>query len=197
MQSSHLLIASLLPLALVGCVDPRAEFEDFATRGIDAGPDAEPSPDAPPLDTIPEIDGEFYMVVKLNVVSTEDKLVHFRTTIDYTAVTENTGTWDWSAQPLDYKTLEPVGSPLTAQDVAVNSNGTSDVPFIGVLPARANPVTNTDVDIDAVVHAQIRSHDFLCGTLDGQGGSISLDGSTFGGSRVTGSTLPPAVIRCP
>jgi hypothetical protein len=190
------LATSLLALALVGCVDPRGEYESFAGRGYDAGPDAEPSPDGMPVESIPELDGDFYVAAKLNVVATEDKVVHFRATVDYTPITANTGTMSWSAQPLDYRTREPVGAPLVADDIPVGSDGRTDVPFVGVLPARANPVTNTDADLDAMVHVQIRDRDFLCGTITGQGGSLSLDGTTFGAQRVSGA-LPEPILRCP
>jgi len=189
--------AAFLAVLLLGCVDPRGEYDSFAQRSPDGGPDAEPEVDGMPVESIPELDGEFYVVAKLNVASADDKLVYFRTTIDYTAETQNTGRLNWSAQPLDYHTLEPVGAPLVATDVPVGSDATTDVPFVGVLPARANPVTNTDADIDAVVHAQIRSQDFLCGTITGTGGAISLDGTTFGAQRITGSAYPSAIVRCP
>jgi hypothetical protein len=184
----------LLAFALAGCVDPRGEYEAFAGRGFDAGPDAEPSPDGMPVESIPELDGDFYVTAKLNVVATEDKIVHFRATVDYTPTSANTGTMSWSAQPLDYRTLEPVGAPLVANE-PVGNDGRTDVPFVGVLPARANPVTNTDADLDAMVHVQIRSRDFLCGTITGQGGSLSLDGTTFGAQRVAGD-LPAPIVRC-
>lgn len=183
-------------LLAAACVDPRAEFDDFATRGIDGGADPTgPRPDGAPVEELPELDGEFYIVAKLAVPSVDDKLVHFRVTVDYEPITANTGTLDWSAQPLDFRTLEPVGAPLVATDAPVGSDGASDVPFVGILPARANPVTQTDVELDAVVHNQIRSADFLCGDITGTGGATSLDGTTFGGQRITGA-LPPPIVRC-
>ncbi len=46
------------------------------------------------------------------------------------------------------------------------------------------------------IHAELRTTAFICGTLTGTGGGLSLDGSTFAAVRITGSELPDPVHRC-
>lgn len=114
----------------------------------------------------------------------------------YTPVTENTGRLDFVGQPLDHETLEPVGTDsFVASDVMVNSDATYDVPLVGTLPARANPLS-TPVLTNADIHGSIVSADFLCGTVTGTAGNLNLEGSEWSATRITGATLPPQVLRC-
>lgn len=183
---------AVLGLALLGgCVNARDEFDDFGDRI----PDAAPPIDAPIVSTLPDVTGEFYTAARPPLG--EDRFFHFRTTIVFTPVTENTGLLDFSAQPLDYETFEPVGEPFVIEDAEVRNDATADLPLVGPLPARANSVTATEVELDAIIHAQLKTVDFLCGTLTGTGGGLPLDGSTFGSVRIPdGGALPPLVANC-
>lgn len=176
---------------LVGCVNARESFDDFGDRV----PDAAPSIDSEIISNLPDVTGEFYTVA--NLVNT-DRYFRFITTHEFTPVTENTGLLDSSHQPLDHETLEPVGAPLVSEGVEVRSDGRADLPLIGLLPARANSITGTDVQLNAIIHAQIRTTDFICGDLTGQAATLPVDGSTFGSGRIQppGDVLPAMIARC-
>lgn len=176
---------------LVGCVNARDEFDQFGDRI----PDAAPPIDSMIVSTLPDVTGQFYTAARPPLG--EDRYFHFHTVMTFTPVTENTGLLDYSAQPLDYQTFEPVGEPFVIEDAEVRNDATADIPLVGPLPARANSVTGTEVQLDAIIHAELRTADFVCGTLTGVGGGLSLDGSTFGAVRIPdGGALPPLVARC-
>lgn len=176
---------------LVGCVDARGAYDDFGDRLPDAaGGDV----DGSIVSELPDVDGEWLIAVRPNLP--EDRIIQFRATLDITAVTENTGTIDVSAQPLTVADRTAVGELLTATDVAVASDASFDAPLTGTLPGPANPVSGTDAEIDAVMVAQIRNADFLCGELTGQAGALPLAGTTWAAVRVTGDTLPAPIFRC-
>jgi hypothetical protein len=175
---------------LVGCVNARDEYNDFGDRI----PDAALQIDAEPFTTLPNIDGEFYTVAEY---LDTDRYFRFITTNDFAGVTENTGRLNWTAIALDRDTLEPVGEPFVADDIPVNSDGTADIPLIGKLVGRANSVSGSDADLDAIIHAQVRSADFVCGDLTGSAGPSPVDGSTFGSIRIPpGEPLPEMIARC-
>jgi hypothetical protein len=182
---------ALACLVSAGCVDAKGSFEHYGERVVDADTR---DIDAPIVSTLPDITGEFYMVARPDLP--EDRFVHFRCTYTFHVVTANTGTLDWSGQALDYTTLEPVGEPFTATAVPVGSDGVADVPMTGTLDHRANSISNSNAAVDAVVHTQLVSTDFICGTLTGTAGPLPLEGTTFGGRRIVDATLPPMAISC-
>lgn len=167
------------------CVDARQAFDDYGKRL----PDAAPPIDAPIVSTLPDVTGTFYSVAA-PPTGADQRLFHLLVTFVFTPVTENTGKLDFSAQALDYTTFAPVGDPFVSTDVDVHSDATADIPMIGLLDHRANSVSGTDAQVNAVVHAQLISTDFSCGTLTGIAGPLNLEGTTFAGQRVA-STDPP------
>jgi hypothetical protein len=175
-----------------GCVNARDGYDDYKDRLIDADTR---EIDAPIVSSLPDVTGDWYMVDEIQLG--EPKRVHFISTFDFRAVTENTGELDWSGQALDYETLEPVGDPFVAEDVPVDNTGTADMTMVGTLHARANSITGAPAEVDAIVHVQLRSIDFICGELTGEAGTLAVDGiNTFAGTRITGDELPPAVVSC-
>src|SRR5262245_29782057 len=124
-----------------GCVDARDAFKDFGERVEDA---RTTEIDAPIVTSLPDINGEFYGVAQPYLgEGAEPRYFKFRMTYVFRAVTENTGELDWSAQALDKDTLEPVGEPFTANNVAVNEDATCLIPMVGTLDGRANTVSGS------------------------------------------------------
>jgi hypothetical protein len=116
--------------------------------------------------------------------------------MDLTPVTTNTGLVDISAQPLSVADRTAVGEAFVATETEVASDASFDAPFIGVLPGAANPVSGSDANVNAVLVAQIRSDQFLCGELTGMAGPLPLQGTTWAAVRITGETLPAPIFRC-
>lgn len=181
---------SLLLIACGACVDARDEYVDFGERL----PDAAPPVDAPIVSELPDVTGEFLVRARPNL--TEDRFVTFRATVVMTPTSANTALLDWSGQPLDYETLEPVGAPLVEEDVAFGADAMGIIPFVGTIPGRANSISGTQVEADGLLHTTLVTADFFCGTLTGRVGSFPLEGSTFAAVRITGKELPTPLYRC-
>jgi hypothetical protein len=176
----------------VGCVNARDGYDDFQGRLIDAD---NRQIDAPIVTSLPDVTGDWYMVDEIQLG--QPKRVHFISTLTFRAVTENTGEVDWSGQPLDFETLEPVGEPFTADNVPVDNTGLAHMPMVGTLPARANSISESNAPVDAIVHVQLRSTEFICGDLTGEAGTLAVDGiNTFAGRRVVDDQLPEPLVSC-
>lgn len=188
---SLLSLSAVASLTLVGCVDARADYDDFGGRLVDAGSG---DVDGEVVSELPAVDGEWFLAVRPNLP--EDRIIRFRATIDITAVTANTGLIDVTAQPLSVADATAVGEAFVALEQEVQSDASFDAPFVGTLPGAANPVSGTNADIDAVLVAQLRNDDFMCGELTGMAGPLPLAGTTWAAVRITGETLPTPVFRC-
>lgn len=186
----RLTVLAIVGAGAVGCTNARDEYVDFGDRLPDAGPGI----DAEIVSEIPDISGDFFMVSRANL--TEDRFLKFRVTLTYTAVTANTGVLAYSGYCLDVDTDEPVGEPLSADGVEVRADATFDAPLVGTLAAECNSVTGTQIESDGLIHGQIISADFGCGTMSGNAGGLPLDGTTWATQRITGETLPSAIWRC-
>lgn len=190
----------LTSLALVGCVDAAGAYDDYASRVTDAG--VEIDVDGAVVSELPNIDGDWLIAVRPGLP--EDRILQFRTSLVMTAVTSNTGALDISAQPLAVTDRAAVGDPFEADEQDVASDTSFDVSFIGLLPAAANPVSGSNAPVDAVLHGTIQSEGFLCGTLTGTAGALTLDGAcpgpqctTWAAIRVgSGGELPAPVWNC-
>lgn len=184
-------LSAVASLTLVGCVDARGDYDDFGDRLVDAGSG---DVDGEVVSELPAVDGEWFLAVRPNLP--EDRIIQFRATIDLTPVTANTGLIDVSAQPLSVADQTAVGSAFVALEQEVGNDASFDAPFIGTLPGAANPVSGTDAAVDAILVAQLRNDNFMCGELTGQAGPLPLAGTTWAAVRITGETLPTAVFRC-
>jgi hypothetical protein len=204
-------LASLAPLLLlVACGDgsdtpPDAEpVGDCGCVEVDAAPlDAEdPVPDAVPPDAAwpapdPDLTGDALVAVHPDAVA-EEYLVYFRATYTMRPGPDGTARLDASLQPLSYQTFEPVGDPFVAVNLLVDAHDGFALDLDGTLPAAANPVTGTELELDANLHATVRTNDFACGTVTGTASTLSLDGSTFGSVRIPDDqALPAPVFACP
>lgn len=195
MKYPHSLIAFAVAsgVGAVGCYDAGDAYDDYKDRVFDAAPEVDI--DGGIVSTLPDVDGEFYLVARPAGLG-EKRLFHLRVTFTMTPVTENTATLDYAAYFLDYQTLEPVGDEVIEQGIEVSSDASYDAPLEGTVPAAANSVSGTNAEMDGVLVGTIVSEDFLCGTATGTAGALSLDGTEWAAVRITGDTLPPPVWRC-
>lgn len=192
--------ALLSSIALVGCVDAGQSYDDYASRVTDAGQVVEV--DGAVVSELPNIDGDWLIAVRPGLP--EDRILQFQTALEMRAVTSNTGALDISAQPLAVADQSPVGTPFEAEDQDVASDTSFDILFVGQLPAAANPVSGSNAAVNAVLHGSIHTTDFLCGTLTGTAGALTLDGAcpgpsctTWAAIRVdTSQPLPAPVFTC-
>lgn len=190
--STHFALASLASLALVGCVDARGAYDDYSNRLVDASTQ---DVDGQVVSVLPDVNGDWLIAV-LPANLPEDRIIQFRATFTMTPVTANTATMDVSAQPLTVADHTPVGDAFTAANQEVATDATFHAPFTGTLPGAANPVSGTDAVVNAVLQAQIKTDQFLCGSLSGVAGPLPLDGTTWAAVRITGDTLPSPIFRC-
>lgn len=187
------LVAGIAVVGSGGCTDARDEFVDFGDRVIDA---SNVDIDGAIVSELPNVDGEFFMVVRPDLP--EDRFIKFRITFDYTPLTANTGLMDYNGICLDVDTDEPVGNPpIVATDFEVNSDASYDAPLVGTFNGRCNPIIpGMTVDADGMVQGELRSDDFLCGTMTGSAGGLNLAGTTWAAQRITGDTLPAPIWTC-
>lgn len=197
---SLLTLSLFTSIALVGCVDAGKSYEDYGDRVTDAGVEVEV--DGAIVSQLPDVDGDWLIAVRPGLP--EDRILQFSTVLTMTPITENTGALDISAQPLSVADRTAVGNPFEAEDQDVASDASFDIVFVGQLPAAANPVSGSNAAVDAVLHGSIQTADFLCGTLTGTAGALTLDGACPGPSCTTwaavrlgaGGELPAPVWNC-
>lgn len=189
-EAGAIAIAAGLCCSSAACVSARDSYDDFGDRIVDAAP----APDAPPVSTLPDVDGEWLMTTRPNLP--EDRFLYFRVTVTLTQVTENTGTLAYTGRALDWRTLEPVGETWSEGGIAVGADATFEAPLVGTLPAEANSITETQVLVNGLLHGTLIADDFVCGTLTGDAGGLGLEGTTWASVRITGDMLPDPVWRC-
>jgi hypothetical protein len=184
---------SMLMVGAGGCTNARDEFVDFGDRVIDA---SNIEIDGAIVSELPNVDGDFFLVVRPDLA--EDRFIKFIMTFDYTPLTPNTGLMDYTAVCLDIDTDEPVdGEPLAATDFEVKSDASYDAPLVGTFQGRCNPIVpGSTVQADGTIHGELRTDDFVCGTLTGTAGGLNLAGTTFAGQRIIDDTLPAPIWRC-
>jgi hypothetical protein len=171
--------------AAMGCVDARDEYNKFDDRLVDA---AGTGADAPIVSELPDVNGQWIIKAKPGGI-TGDFYFYFTTTVTFTPTSANTGHLAWRPQPLDYDEWVPVGDPFDAAEGDIDNTATGDFELDGLLPARANSLTQADVVLDAFVTATLQSEDFICGAVGGVAGTYPLNGSTFTATRWDGSTI--------
>ena len=192
-----LFAASVLPV--IACVDPKGRFEEYDERlpHIDAS-----VIDAPMVDEIPNIDGEWLVAVEPAI--SMGLYVQIKVTWDLTA-TGDTGVLDGSYQPLvtwgntpplDAPGRVPVGAALIANDVPVDNTASFAANLIGILPGNANPISGTEFDLNVTLTGTIQSMDVVCGTSSGTVGLVDAVG-TWAAVRYTGTDAPVPIARCP
>lgn len=124
----------------------------------------------------PPVEGEYYF--------------YFTTSVTFTPITENTGRITaWQPQPHDFETFENVGELLDPQEADVDATGTATIGMTGVLPGRANSLTQATVNLNGTITAHLQTTDFMCGEITGVAGTFPLEGSTFAAARYPGGAL--------
>ncbi|MBK9036725.1 MAG: hypothetical protein IPL61_36660 [Myxococcales bacterium] len=196
-RRARALVFAVSVVPVVACVDARKRFDEYDERlpHIDAS-----TIDAPIVDMIPDIDGDWLLAVDPSVA--QGNLVQMRVTWNITSAGA-TGTLDGSYQPLKTFAIAspdervPVGAPVVANGVAVDDTATFVAHLVGTLPGDANPVSGTEYPLDVNLTGTIRSMDSVCGTATGTVGPLDVGGSTWAAVRITGATLPTALGTCP
>jgi hypothetical protein len=170
--------------AAAGCVNARDEYNDFSDRLIDA---SGTGIDAPVVSSLPDVNGQWLVKAKPPVEG--EFYFYFTTTITFTPVTTNTGRLAWQPQPHDFQTFENVGELLDAQEGDVDETASVALGMTGVLPGRANSLTQATVNLNGSLMAHLMSTDFICGEITGVAGTFPLQGSTFAAARYPGGDL--------
>jgi hypothetical protein len=189
-----LISVGCVELFVGGCVDARGQFDEFGARVTDAAPQI----DSQGIEELPESSGQYLLSLL-----TLTKTTRFIADVDLTKNSDGTGVIGVELRSLTIKTGQLTEIAATvATGNAVGINGAFDAHFEFVLPADANPITNSRLNLIADMHGQLRTSDFFCGTVTGTvvETGTPLDGTTFGAVRVPegtlGDALPPAIISC-
>jgi hypothetical protein len=184
MQFAKAGIAIAVCSAAAGCVNARDEYNDFSDRLIDA---SGTGIDAPIVTSLPDVNGMWLVKAKPPVEG--EYYFYFTTSIAFTPTSANTGHVEWQPQPHDFETFENVGELLDAQEGDVDATGTVRLGMTGVLPGRANSLTQATVNLNGTITAHLQTTDFICGEITGVAGTFPLQGSTFAASRYPGGNL--------
>jgi len=157
-------------------------------------------PALPPHTEVFDITGQFLMSLAPVIWPTQP--VFF-----YAYVIVKGSRLDFTLQPLEPTTKEPVGPPWTKRNVPIADDGSFTVDFgTKLLPSAAYPVLESPIPLTLEgfrLTGKTISNDLFCGNvtgrvqvLPGNSDRILLSGSTFGASRITGDTLPEPVSSC-
>ncbi len=197
-------IVPLLALSSVGCVDPKAELTNFGNRVVDAGPSD--LIDAPVLDDIPDISGQYLLAVDPKPVD-EGKLIRFIVNVEATVMPGGGLVTRLTSQPVAVADGQLIGAgpSITVTDLPINASGEFIVPFDQVIPGAADTIApGLELEAaDAELRAEIRSGMLFCGRLTGMEirTGMTLEGSTFGAIAIEagtiGEALPMPVGECP
>lgn len=183
---------------VIGCVDPRARFDEFTV--VDGGPEGEPEGEA--LTEIPDLGGTFYL--SLAPSFSPDQLIRFIAVIEFSRNSDDTAVLDVTLTPLSVNGQMPVGDPITVSDVAVDASGrfAIDLGMIKVAGA-ANPISGTEISAMIRLDGSARSTEGFCGEVTGVVTSpinVDLGGSRWAARRVpdgaVGTALPAPVTQC-
>lgn len=198
------MIATLLLAS--SCVSAKKVFDDFDDR---VGTRDGGGSDGAELSEIPDISGEFFLVIDPVPIS-PGNLLRFIATVELDLAADNrTATMALTIQPIDVANGDLVGQPIPFQGIAINRAGRFTVPLEtenDAIPGEANPVTGSDIGVDGELAGELRegNADLFCGTASGNvvPTGTAIDGSTFGAIRITPGTvgnanLPEPVAACP
>jgi hypothetical protein len=185
---------------LGGCPDPQGRFDQFvATR-----PDAlvVVTPDAPPLNNIPDITGTFLLALHIVGIPTPVQTI---ATVTMTKMGD-TATATLHIQFLNQSARMPIANAtVDVPDVAIDDAGqfTASVAML-TIPADANPVLHQPaVAKDVKLGSSIQKATRFCGVVTGMITSptpLDLTGSTYAAIAIqpgqTGGQLPDPEVSC-
>lgn len=194
-------------LALTGCPDPEAKFNEFLENTDDNRdfmvPDMPPPPDLGPM--LPDISGEFLLAVSTSI-SPELPMQFIVTNTMHVDMMGN-ATLDVSMQPLALMQghvltpRTPIGEPQEFTAIPIMS-GRFDIDAGTVMvTGEANPVTGSDIVVELLLKGTIISADVFCGDLEGQliePLQAELMNSTFAAVRLADPAMLPTdvTINC-
>jgi hypothetical protein len=195
----------VLALSLSGCIDPKAEFDDFGRR-LEAKKRAEQAANMPSLGdgglgecsaSVDDVAGTYYFVMRPSVSA--DTPIPLVMTLE-----PNGEELSLTLQPLlvkDGKT--PVGTPSQGKLLIVGNEFT--VPsFDVVIPGDADFVLEgTDLTVQIEMKGALcrdqEPLEFLCGDVNGKVTvpvDLALEGSTFGAHRMIDGSVPVLSPSC-
>lgn len=198
-------------MAFWGCPDPQGRFDEFVERspqGVGGSGGAGHS-------EVADLTGRFLLAAAVTLNPGAPLL--FDAKVEMTpGCPAGACTIDMEIQPLNQGKgkgcpglLEPVGPVIELKGVPVEADGTFVAVFsrqaVGTVAGCANPISGSDIEATLELHANTRSEDLFCGSLNGslfKPFTYDLSGSTFGAIRIEDDTdLPTAgiepVLACP
>lgn len=197
----------LAVLALGGCPDPEAKFNEFVDHTKDdrdfMTPDMPPPPDLGPM--LPDVSGTFLLAVSTSIAP--DLPMQFIITNTMTIDMMGNATLDVSMQPLALMQghvltpRTPFGEPTEFTDVPI-TEGRFDIDAGTLMVAgAANPVTGSDIVVELLLKGTIINADFYCGELVGEliePLQAELMNSTFAAVRLADPEVLPTdvTINC-
>ena len=193
---SYLLLVTLVS----SCTDAAGRFAEFGENVIDAAQIV--VPDAQELEELPDVTGRF--LSGISPVVLPEAIIKFDTALVLTKNDDGTGLLDVTFTPLSVADGTPVGTPLVSNGAVVSNAGEVSVPVAGVIPGAANPISGTEIRLDAAAVVVLRSADLLCGDVTGrvsQPTPLDLTGSTIAVIRIASdlayADFPEALFECP
>jgi hypothetical protein len=197
-----------LACLVAGCPDPAGKYNEFNQRVPFF--DAMIPIDAPPLSSIPDISGSFYMGVRTSLSAADKQEVIFLVTNVMTPQPDKTALLTSTLTPLSHWEDIPkhvVETAATTKDIRISSSGEYTAPLAELrLSEQANNINmQTAIVINLVFTGSIKSTDRYCGILKGElvePIAFNLEGSTFSAIRVSPDvvldSLPdPPESSCP
>ena len=194
-----------LALSLGGCVDPKAEFDEFGRR-LEARKRAEQAANMPSLgdgglgDCSPSVEavaGTYYFVMRPSV-SADTPIPLVMTLVP------SGDALSLSLQPVSVKDGKtPVGAPSQGT-LQIEGNGFTVPSFEVVIPGDADFVLEgadltVQIDMTGVLCRDQEPLEFLCGEVNGKVTDpvdLALEGSTFGAHRMVEGSVPVLAPSC-
>lgn len=194
------MLLAALAVALGGCPDSEAKFNEFLENTDD---DRDFMPPPPP-DVAPseaDISGDFLLAA--STVIAPDLPLQFIATNTMNSDGMGTTTLSVCLQPI---TLEqgkvntprlPIGDPLCFEDLVITDGAFEIDAGVVMVPGEANPVTGGEIVASLLLKGTVIDENFYCGTIEGEVMMplmAPLGGSTFAAVRLEDPAVLPVDV---
>ncbi|AKU92397.1 hypothetical protein [Vulgatibacter incomptus] len=215
-RSMLALSAAVAAVALVGCPDPQERFDDFVDRTKQGGTGGTGGSGGAPGGEVADLNGRFLLSIATSLAPATPLL--FEATVTMRLGPGNTCplgacSLDLIIQPLVNPftaaspcpgVREPIGDPITLQNVSVDEHGSFVAVFEGAqVSACANPISPRPIEATLNLAAVTLDADLFCGDVSGsttKPAPLPLAGSKFGAIRIPEGKGPAdveIVDHCP